>query len=321
MIRLVAGRLLTLPLVLGAVAVMTFLMAAASPFDPIRAYVGAETVVDQETRDHIAQAWGLDRPLPEQMARWLGRLVQGDLGRSHLFGGQPVRDLLLDRAPASLLLMGSAMALVLVGGLVAGTLAAAFRDSWFDWLVRGASHLNIAAPSFWVALLALYLFSIELGWLPGAGMSDLRSTGAPRVDLEHLILPASVLAVTQHAWFTLYVRNTLLEVLREDYVRYARSHGMGRWRIMFRHALPNALIPFVTLAGVHVSELLGGSVLIESIFGWPGLGTLVRDAALGVDLPVLVAVTLGSSVLVVAGNLLADVGYRLLDPRVREGLP
>ena len=197
------------------------------------------------------------------------------------------------------------------------SLAAALRGTVVDWLIRTLSYFSTAAPSFWVGLLALYVFSIELGWLPAGGTSDPRSAGSGGVDLAHLILPMAVLALTQYAWFTLFVRNTLLEVLREDHVQFARAHGIGEVAVLLRHALPTALIPFVTLAGVNLAELVGGTILIESIFGWPGLGLLALDAARGEDIPMIVGITLAASVLVVLGNLLADVAYRVLDPRVR----
>lgn len=316
---LVLKRLLLLPLILLAVAVMTFLLAAASPFDPVLAYVGAESLVGQKVREEIARAWGLDRPLPEQLARWLGHVVRGDLGHSRLFAGKPVAEVIVQRAIPSAVLVGGALVLTLVGGLVAGVLAAAFRDSWFDWLVRAWSTFNISAPSYWVALLALYLFSVRLNWLPGAGTADLRGAHVG-LDLRHMVLPMVTLALTQLAWFTLYVRNTLLEVLREDYVRFAQACGLGRWRILFRHALPNASLPFLTLMGTHMSEIIGGAALIENVFAWPGLGKVAVDAGLAQDMPLLLAITLASSSLVVLGNLLADIGYWILDPRVREGL-
>ena len=207
---------------------------------------------------------------------------------------------------------------MLVGGLVFGVLAAALRGTVVDWVIRTLSYFSTAAPSFWIGLLALYVFSIELGWLPAGGTSDPRSAGGSGVDLEHLILPMAVLALTQYAWFTLFVRNTLLEVLREDHVQFARAQGIRETAVLLRHALPSALIPFVTLAGVNLAELIGGTILIESIFGWPGLGLLALDAARGEDIPMIVGITLAASVLVVLGNLLADIAYRVLDPRVRE---
>ncbi len=320
MLKLIVRRLAVLPLILLAVATVTFALTEISPFDPVEAYVGAESNVSAQNKAEIAHAWGFDQPLYERFGRWIGQLAQGDMGNSIVAGGQPVAGEIASRAGASIALLGGALALVLIGGLVFGVLAAAFRGTVFDWFVRTMCYFNTAAPSFWVGLLALYLFSIELGWLPAGGSSDPRAVEAAGVDLEHLILPMVVLSLTGYAWFTLFVRNTLLEVLREDHVQFARAQGIGEVAVLLRYALPNALIPFVTLVGTHLAELIGGTILIEKIFGWPGLGLLTFDAAINEDIPLIVGITLCGCVLVVLGNLLADVLYRVMDPRVREAL-
>jgi peptide/nickel transport system permease protein len=318
--RLVLRRLALLPLILLAVATTTFALAELSPFDPVDAYVGAESQVSPERRAEIAAAWGFDQSLPERFGHWLGNLAHGDLGNSIVAGGQPVLNEITARAASSLVLIGGAFVLVLIGGLFFGIVAAALRGTVVDWFIRALSYFSTAAPSFWVGLLALYLFSIELGWLPAGGTSDARATDATGIDPSHLVLPMAVLAMTQFAWFTLFVRNTLLEVLREDHVQFGRALGLSELRVLLRHALPCALIPFVTLAGVNLAELVGGTILVESVFGWPGLGLLALDAARGEDIPMIVGITLAASVLVVLGNLLADIAYRVLDPRVREAI-
>jgi peptide/nickel transport system permease protein len=318
MLKLIARRLAILPVILLAVATLTFTLIEISPFDPVRAYVGAENHISPQRRAQIAHAYGFDQPIFERFGRWIEHVAQGDLGSSIVAGGQPVANEIASRASATIVLVGGALAIVLAGGLLFGVLAAAFRGSVFDWVVRTLCYFNTAAPSFWVGLLALYVFSIELGWLPAGGTSDPRAVDAGGVDLAHLVLPMMVLALTRYTWFTLFVRNTLLEVLREDHVQFARAQGIGEVAVLLRHALPNALIPFVTLLGTNLSELIGGTILIESIFGWPGLGTLALDAARSEDIPMIVAITLAASVLVVLGNLLADVLYRVIDPRVRE---
>jgi peptide/nickel transport system permease protein len=317
---LVLRRVAALPLILLAVAMMTFTITEISPYDAVEAYVGAESSVSEAEREIIARNWGLDRSAPERFLRWLGNLVQGDLGSSISHGGQPVSKILSARVGPSIVLMAGSLSFVLLGGLVAGVLAAAFKGSWIDWLIRGLAYFNISAPSFWVALLALYVFAIRLHVLPGAGAADMRALDPPALSFSHLILPMMVLALTQHAWFTMFVRNTLLEVMQEDYVRYATAQGISRPATLFRHALPNATIPFLTLAGIHLSELIGGSVLIENIFGWPGIGALVGRAALAVDIPLLLAITLIGSAMIVTGNLVADLSYRIVDPRIRESL-
>jgi peptide/nickel transport system permease protein len=318
MTRMVLRRLALLPLLLLAVAAGTFVLAEVSPFDPVDAYVGAESQVSPERRAEIAAAWGFDQPLRERFGRWIANVVQGDLGNSIVAGGQPVAGEIAARAGSSALLVGGALVVVMLGGLFFGVLAAALRGTVVDRVIRTLSFFSAASPSFWVALLALYVFSITLGWLPAGGTTDPRAVGDGGVDLAHLVLPMLVLALTQYAWFTLFVRNTLLEVLREDHVQFARASGLRELAVLLRHALPGALIPFVTLAGTNLAELIGGTILIESIFGWPGLGLLALDAARGEDIPMIVGITLAASVLVVLGNLLADVAYRVLDPRVRE---
>lgn len=320
---IVLRRLLALPVILFIVAFIVFTMAWISPYDPAAAYViggSASDPVGEELRQQYSRAWGLDEPFHTQFLSWFGNLVQGDFGKSRMLAGQPVSDVLIERAYPSMILIGASLVIVLVGALLAGVLAGALRDSPIDWVVRLSSYFASFAPSFWIALLAIFLFSVYLDWLPAAGSADLRNPDAPRVQLSYLILPAITLALAQHGWFTLFVRNTLLEVLREDYVRFAEAQGLSRARVLFRHALPNALIPFVTLIGTHIPELIGGAILIESVFGWPGLGNLTRQAAIAVDLPLLLAIILVGAVLVVLGNLIADLLYRLIDPRIRESL-
>lgn len=317
----IGKRLTALPAVLLLVAVMTWGLAWASPFDPAEAYVSSLVGAGQSNQALEAsyrQAWGLDEPVPAQFANWLGNLVTGDLGVSRMIPGEEVSTVIGSRLGASALLVATALALVLAGSLVMGVLAARFRDSPFDWFVRTISYTNAFAPSFWVALLAIYVCSVWLGWLPATGAADLRSAGGAPVDLAHLVLPAVTLALTQHGQFTLYVRSTVLEMMREDYVRFARAQGASETSVLFRHALPNSLVPYVTLIGTHIPELLGGSVLIESVFAWPGLGSLTVAAARAVDLPLLLAIVLAGAVLVVLGNLVADLLYRVVDPRVRE---
>jgi peptide/nickel transport system permease protein len=324
MTRLLLRRLAALPLILLATAAILYALAFASPYSPAEAYVTAYgPEVRLELREQYARAWGLDRSPAEQFATWIGQVLRGDLGRSRLLSGQPVAEVLAARAGPSALLLGVTLVVVLTGGLLAGVLAGAFRDTWIDWIVRVSSYATVFAPSFWIAMLLIWLFAVHLHWLPAGGTGNLRAGpgaggGVGGIEPAYLILPVLALALTQHGWFTLYVRNTLLEVLREDYVRYAQGQGMSRSRVLFRHALPNALIPFVTLIGTHIPELIGGAVLIESIFGWPGLGSLTRQAALAVDLPLLLAIILSGAVLVVLGNALSDLLQGLLDPRIRE---
>lgn len=255
--------------------------------------------------------------MPVQFGRWVANLATGDLGVSHLYSGRPVAELIGERAGVSALLVGTALLLVLVGSLVLGTLAARFRDTPLDHGIRMLAYLSTFAPSFWIGLLAIVVFGVQLDWLPTGGTSDPRSGGA-MVELPYLVLPAITLALTQQGWFTLFVRTTVLEAMSSDYVRFARSQGAGRTVTVVREALPNSLLPYLTLVGTHIPELIGGTILIEIVFGWPGLGDLARRAAMVADLPLLLAIVLGGAVLTVLGNLGADLAYRVADPRIRE---
>lgn len=318
MTAMILRRLLILPVLLLCSAGLVFLLAWLSPYDPIQAYVMSYGPnIGMELRQQYIEVWELDAPAHVQFFQWVKNLLTGNWGESRFLGGQPVMEAIGARLVPSAILVGTALAIVLVWGLVAGVLAAAFRDSCLDYVIRMISYFSVFAPSFWVALLAVYWLSVQWNLLPAGGIADPRSlTGG--VELSHLVLPALTLALAQNGWFTLYVRNTLLEVMRDDYVRFAKANGVRRARILLRHALPNALLPFVTLIGTNLPELIGGSVLIESVFGWPGLGNLTRQAATAVDVPLLLSITILGAAAVVIGNLLSDICYRVLDPRIRE---
>lgn len=315
---MVVRRLFILPVLLLCSAGLVFVLASLSPYDPAEAYVMAYGPhVDADLRRQYVAVWGLDVPPHTQFIHWVRNILQGDWGQSRLLGGQSVADVIASRLGPSVILIGTALAVVLVWGVTAGLVAAAYRDTWVDAALRLVAYFSVFAPSFWIALLALYWFAVHWNVLPAGGMADPRSISGGLQPL-YLVLPVTTLALSQQGWFTLYVRNTVLEVLRDDYVRYARANGIGRLRILLRHAFPNAMLPFGTLIGTHLPELIGGSILIESVFGWPGLGNLTRQAAMAVDVPLLLGITVIGAAAVVGGNLLSDVLYRLLDPRIRE---
>jgi peptide/nickel transport system permease protein len=321
-LAIVVRRLAALPLLLLAVATLTFLLVWASPYDPATAYAasaaGSEGL-SLAVRDAYTARWGLDDPVPVQYLRWLTNLATGDLGVSHLYNGQPVTSVLASRAGVSALLVGTALGLVLLGSIVAGTVAARFRESPLDHGIRLVAYASTFAPSFWVGLLLIVVFGVQLGWLPTGGTSDPRVVGGAAVELRYLVLPAVTLALSQQGWFTLFVRTSVLESMGRDHVRFARAQGASRTAATVREALPSSLLAYLTLIGTHLPELIGGTILIETVFGWPGLGDLARRAAVGGDLPLLLAIVLGGAVLTVLGNLGADLAYRVADPRVREG--
>ena len=318
MIRLILWRLaFVVPLLLAVTAGM-FALAHASPFDPVRQYLGDRAMTaSPEVVEQIRANWGLDRPIVEQYTTWLGNLLQGDLGESRSFH-RPVVDIIAERLPWTLLATGCAVALMLVGSLVLGTLAAWRKGSALDRLITGGAFTNESVPVFWLALLAVYVFAVQLGWLPAGGLSDAASTSLEPLDVaQHLVLPVTVLAISQSSWLVLYVRESVIATLREDFIVGARARGLRERTVIVKHALRSALLPFLTLLGARVPELVTGAILVETVFSWPGVASTSVRAALSVDFPLLAALTLLGTVAVLAGNLLADATYSIADPRTR----
>ncbi|WP_344585886.1 ABC transporter permease [Nonomuraea roseoviolacea] len=317
-LRIVAWRLaFGVPLLL-AVTFAMFALAKASPFDPVRQYLGERAMVtDPRIMAEIRANWGLDRPLVEQYTTWLGHLVRGDLGESRSLR-LPVAQVIGERLGWTLLVVGCALVLMLAAGLAVGTLAAWRRDSWLDRLISGTAFANEAAPVFWIGLLAIWLFAVKLGWLPAGGLTDADSAAVTMPDLaRHLVLPVAVLAFSQSSWLLLFVRESVIAVLREDFVTGARARGLRERTVLLRHALRSALLPFITIMGARVPELVTGAILVEAVFSWPGVAGTTIKAALAVDFPLLAALTLLATVAVLLGNLVADLAYTVADPRVR----
>ncbi|GIH97790.1 ABC transporter permease [Planobispora siamensis] len=317
-VRIVAWRAVMAAPLLLAVTFAMFALAKASPFDPVRQYLGDRAMTTgPEIAARIRANWGLDRPLVEQYVTWLGNLVTGDLGESRSLR-LPVTQVIGERLGWTLLVVGCALALMLVIGLVGGTLAAWRRDSWPDRLITGTAFAVEAAPVFWVGLLAIWVFAVKLGWLPAGGLTDAASATVTLPDLlRHLVLPVVVLAFSQSSWLLLFVRESVVGVLREDFVLGARARGLRSRTALVRHALRSALLPFITIMGARVPELVTGAILVEAVFSWPGVAGTTIKAALAVDFPLLAALTLLATVAVVLGNLLADLAYTVADPRVR----
>lgn len=304
MTRLVSRRLLLLAPVLFGVVTLVFFLIHLIPGDPVDIMLGDHALPgDQEA---LRQALGLDRPVGEQYVRYLGGLLRGDLGRS-VHSKRPVLDLILERFPASAELMVGAMAVALMVALPLGILAALRPGTWVDGLAMGISMGGVSIPNFWLGPLLILLFSVELGWLPISGR------GGPL----HLLLPAITLGTAAAAMLSRMVRTSLLEALHEDYVRTARAKGLSETRVVLRHALPNAAIPVITVVALEVGTLLSGAVITESIFDWPGLGTLLLDAITNRDYPVVQGCVLVIALIYVMANLVADLAYAWADPRVR----
>ncbi|WP_238005829.1 ABC transporter permease [Dactylosporangium sp. AC04546] len=316
--RVVGRRLLVAVPVLAATSMGMFVLGAASPYDPAQQYAGAAAFT--ATEENLAQLranWGVDDPLPVQYWRWITNLVQGDLGWS-TSRHEPVAAVLAERAGWTLLLVGLALALVLAVSLVLGTVAAYRRGGWLDRGLRAGAYAVEAMPVFWLGLAAITAFALALGWFPAGGLTDVAADGVHPGDVaHHLVLPVTVLAVSQVPWFLLFVRDAVADSLRDDYVLAARARGLPGRVVLFGHAMRTALLPFLTLVGTHLPELVGGAVLVETVFSLPGLGAVTVQAALGSDFPLLAATTLVTTAVVLTANLLADLAYTAADPRVR----
>jgi peptide/nickel transport system permease protein len=305
-----------LPAVAG-ILLVAFVVIHAAPGDPVLALAGEHG--DAAYYAFIRAKFGLDRPLPERLAAYAARVAQGDLGRSFVHG-RPVLDVVLERLPATLLLMGTALGLSTAAGVLLGTLAARRADTRTDLAVRAGALLGYAMPSFWLAQVAALALAVGTGLFPVHGMTDARQawTGWRHLldVLHHLALPALVLAAGELALTTRLVRTGLLEALRTDYVRTARAKGLPEVAVV-RHALRNVLLPVVTVVGGRAGMLFTGAVLVEAVFAWPGLGQLLLSSIQTRDAPVLLGMFLLVSLAVIAANVLTDLTYAWLDPRVR----
>jgi peptide/nickel transport system permease protein len=320
-LRFVArGLLLALPLALGVVT-LVFVAMETAPGDPVDLFLG-ERPVPPEVRERIAAAYGFDEPALQRYFHWLSALLlHGELGWSHS-RGRPVVQALADALPATMLLAGTALLLHLIAGILLGVVSAAMRDRWPDRTLTLASLTLYAMPTFWLGLMVVLLLA---HWIPIFPASSLHSVGHEQwplarrlLDLAwHLVLPAAVLGLASAAALTRFVRAGLLEAMGQEFVRAARARGLGGARILFRHALRNALIPVINLAGLSLPILISGSLITEVVFAWPGMGRLTYDAIRAQDFSVVLATTLLASLFVIVGSLFADVGMAAVDPRIR----
>jgi peptide/nickel transport system permease protein len=311
--RYIAGRIAQSVAVLFFVSVLTFLLIHAAPGGP------AVLLAPEMTSEQIQQAQhtlGLDQPLPVQYARWLRTLLRGDLGTSY-GTGLPVLQMLIGRLPATLELAGSGFALTVVAGMAIGIFSALRRGSVLDHLATGATFFGMSVPIFWFALMLIIAFSVVLHALPAGGAYTLGAPPSVGDRVAHLVLAAVVLATFNLAQIARYTRSSMLDVLNTDYLRTARAKGLAPKAVVYRHALRNALIPVVTVIALGIPRLVGGAAVTESIFAWPGMGQLAVDSALQRDYPMIMGITLMVSAVVVVTNLLTDLSYLVIDPRVK----
>ena len=306
-----------------AVGLVVFALVSMSPIDPVQANVGQAAYVNmsEAKRAQLASYWGGDVPFWERFANWAGALLQGDMGTSLRFNA-PVSEVIAHRAANSLALMGIAWLLSGVLGFALGVAAGARRGGALDRVVRSYCFLLASTPTFWLGLLILMVFAVQLGWFP-IGFSVPIGVSAADVTLadavHHLVLPALTLSVTGVANIALHTREKVVDVLESDYVRFVRARGESELSVIVHHGLRNVALPAVTLQCAFISEIFGGSVLVEQVFSYPGLGQAAVAAGLGGDVALLAGIALVSAALVFGGNLLANILYGVLDPRMRVG--
>lgn len=323
-----------IPLLIG-ITLVSFVIGHAVPADPIAANLSQRAMSDPTVVAAFKAEWGLDQPVPVQYLVYVSNLVQGNLGRS-IRSRRPVLDDLKAYLPATFELATTATVIGVAAGLILGVLSAVFRNSWLDYIARFVSLIGISSPVFWLALIALLVFYVRLRWLPGLGRLDTgipvppTVTGLFTVDsllvgdwhafsnaFRHLILPSMVLASYSMGLITRITRASMLESLTQDYVRTARSKGLRELVVLRRHALRNALIPVITVIGLSYGNLLSGAVLTETIFAWPGIGRYAFQASSTLDFPAIMGVSILIAFIFIVVNLMVDVLYHIVDPRLR----
>jgi peptide/nickel transport system permease protein len=302
MIAYIVRRLAAVVLILLGVSAITYCLLFLLPADPIDLLAGRNAT--PEMREALRQELGLDKPLPVQYAVYLGKLVQGDMGRS-LAQKVDVSLLIAARLPATLQLMAAAIFASLLFGLPAGMYAAMRRGTVPDKAAMIASFAGVSAPQFVIGLLLLYLFAYKLGWLPMGGYG-----------LANIILPALTVAVANGGWYSRMMRSSMIEVLTQDYMRTARAKGLPRWRAVLHHGMRNALLPIIAMVGIDMGYLITNIVIVESVFGWPGIGQLLWQGIQRLDYTIIIGVTITAAVVITLANLLADLLVPLIDPRI-----
>ena len=315
MLSYIGRRLLqAVPLLIG-VSIIGFGLMHLAPGGPLAVYTLNPTITNQDI-ERIKIVFGLDQPVHVQYLKWAAGMATGNWGNT-FFGGRPVLDVILERMPATFILMGSALSIAILIGVSIGVLGALRRYSIFDLLATSGAMVALSFPTFWFGLMAIYFFAVKTGWLPSGGMYELGEEGNPYDLLRHLILPVMVLALVITAGWSRYARSAFLEVMQQDYMRTAKAKGLRPAARLFRHAAPNAMKPLIALLGVELPLLFSGALVTETIFGWPGVGRLFVDALSMKEYPVLMGMMMFTSVFVILGNLIADILVALLDPRVR----
>ncbi|HXP77056.1 MAG TPA: ABC transporter permease [Stellaceae bacterium] len=315
MLSYIGRRVLqAIPLLIG-VSVIGFGLMHLAPGGPLAVYTLNPTITAQDI-ERIKIIFGLDQPVHVQYLKWATGMFTGNWGYT-FFGGRPVLWVIVERLPATMLLMGSALSIAILLGITVGMIGAVRRYSVWDYLATSGALVALSFPTFWFGLMAIFVFAVDLRWLPSGGMYELGEEGNVVDLLRHLILPTLVLALVITATYSRYARSSFLEVLHQDYMRTARAKGLRPRERLFRHAFPNAVKPLIALLGTDLPVLFSGALVTESIFGWPGMGRLFVDALTMKEYPILMGMIMFTAFFVILGNLLADIAIALLDPRVR----
>ncbi|MGK6314177.1 ABC transporter permease [Neorhizobium sp. DT-125] len=302
------------------IACVNFVLIHSAPGDPAMVIAGQSGAADTKFIEQVRAEYGLDKPFLVQLGTYIGKVVQFDLGYSYRQRAD-VSQLILERLGPTLMLTLSAFFLSLIGGVLFGAFAGRRHGTWSDLVISLISLIFYATPVFWLGLMLVLIFSIQLEWLPAFGYANIRASGFGPVEYaldvaKHLILPVVTLAAIYIAVYTRLMRSSLIEVSHEDHVRTARAKGLNEGQVLRRHMLRNAAVPVVTFAGLQAGALIGGAVVVETVFSWPGIGRLTYDAVTARDYPVLLGLFLIMSILVIATNLLTDFLHRIIDPRI-----
>ncbi|WP_040193800.1 ABC transporter permease [Clostridium culturomicium] len=297
------------------VSILSFLIIHSAPGDPINMYIKPD--MTQYEIEELREEMGLNGSVISQYALWLGNIVKGDWGYS-LINNRPVLDLILAKLPSTILLMASSLMISFLISIPLGLISGFHENKSIDRVISFCSYIGVSIPTFWFAILLIVIFTLQLGWLPSVGM---RTTGVSTFTdlIKHLIMPSVALSVGNTAVFTRYIRANTIKQLHEEYVITAQSKGASNSYILKKHVLKNCLLPIITLMGMNLASLVTGSFIIESIFGWPGMGTLGMSAINSRDYPMIMGFTMLSCIILILGNLIADILYGFVDPRIKIG--
>ena len=321
LLRILVKNSIKIITLLLAVSIVSFTLVSISPIEPVQQYLlGLGTAVSPEKRAELEQYWGVDKPPVERYMIWLNELLHGNMGESSIYR-RPVAQIIAERFVNSFALMLCAWILAGLIGFALGCVMGMYHDRMPDKILKKICYVLSSVPTFWLGLLLLLIFSVWLGWVPIGFSSPIGVTSGNvtiRQKLHHLILPAFTLSLMSFSNIALHTRQKLIDVLNSEYVLFARARGEGKWTILRRHGLRNILLPALTLQFASFAELFGGSVLAENVFSYPGLGSAVSAAGLQGDVPLLLGITLFSALFVCVGNMIADVLYCVIDPRIRE---